>query len=345
MKSQRRVLFTDTTMRDAHQSLFATRMRSRDMIEAASSYASLLPNLFSMECWSGATFDVALRFLKEDPWQRLAAIRERVPNILLQMLLRSSNAVGYTNYPDNVVRFFIQQAAKEGIDVFRVFDSLNAVDNMRVSIDAIRETGALCEAAICYTGDLFDSRRQKYDLSYYVRMARQLELAGAHILAIKDMAGICRPRAARALVSALKQEVGLPIHFHTHDTSGISAASVLAAIDAGVDAVDAAMDSMSGLTSQPSLGSLAAALRGARATRGWMKKPYGQFRNIGKAYAGYTSRSKRIYLPAHPMSIVMKCPEVSTRIFGSRHERWAWRAGGARCHRRTRMSIRCLVTS
>lgn len=345
MKSQRRVLFTDTTMRDAHQSLFATRMRSRDMIEAASSYASLLPNLFSMECWSGATFDVALRFLKEDPRQRLAAIRERVPNILLQMLLRSSNAVGYTNYPDNVVRFFIQQAAKEGIDVFRVFDSLNAVDNMRVSIDAIRETGALCEAAICYTGDLFDSRRQKYDLSFYVRMARQLELAGAHILAIKDMAGICRPRAARALVSALKQEVGLPIHFHTHDTSGISAASVLAAIDAGVDAVDAAMDSMSGLTSQPSLGSLAAALRGARATRGWMKKPYGQFRNIGKAYAGYTSRSKRIYLPAHPMSIVMKCPEVSTRIFGSRHERWAWRAGGARCHRRTRMSIRCLVTS
>ena len=263
MKDDQRVLLTDTTMRDAHQSLFATRMRSADMLAVAPYYARMLPQLFSLECWGGATFDVALRFLREDPWERLALLREAVPNVLLQMLLRASNAVGYTNYPDNVVRHFVQQAAAGGIDVFRVFDSLNWVDNMRVAIDAVRDTGALCEAAICYTGDLFDAKRSKYNLKYYVDMARELERAGAHILAIKDMAGVCRPRAARELVRALKQEVGLPIHFHTHDTSGISAASVLAAIEAGADVVDGALDAMSGLTSQPSLGSIAAALAGS----------------------------------------------------------------------------------
>ncbi|MEZ5613643.1 MAG: pyruvate carboxylase [Rhodocyclaceae bacterium] len=263
MKAEPRVLLTDTTMRDAHQSLFATRMRTHDMLEIAPHYARLLPDLFSLECWGGATFDVALRFLKEDPWERLARLREAIPNVLFQMLLRASNAVGYTNYADNVVRYFVRQAAKEGIDVFRVFDSLNWVDNMRVAMDAVREEGALCEAAICYTGDLFDPARPKYNLKYYVDLARQLEKAGAHILGIKDMAGVCRPRAAAELVRALKQEVGLPIHFHTHDTSGISAASVLAAVDAGADAVDGALDSMSGLTSQPNLGSIAAALQGA----------------------------------------------------------------------------------
>ncbi|WP_018151029.1 pyruvate carboxylase [Leeia oryzae] len=263
MKAQKRVLLTDTTMRDAHQSLFATRMRTRDMVQIAPHYARLLPQLFSMECWGGATFDVSMRFLKEDPWDRLHQLRSATPNILFQMLLRASNAVGYTNYPDNVVRYFVEQAAKNGIDVFRVFDSLNAVDNMRVAMDAVRDSGALCEAAICYTGDLFDPSRSKYNLKYYVDMAKQLEKAGAHILGIKDMAGICRPRAASALVKALKEEVGLPIHFHTHDTSGISAASVLAAIDAGVDAVDGAMDAMSGLTSQPNLGAIAAALAGS----------------------------------------------------------------------------------
>jgi pyruvate carboxylase len=262
MKQQPGVLITDTTMRDAHQSLFATRMRSADMLAIAPHYARWLPQLLSLECWGGATFDVALRFLKEDPWERLAGLRSAVPNILLQMLLRASNAVGYTNYPDNVVRHFVHQAAAGGIDLFRVFDSLNGVDNMRVAIDAVRETGALCEAAICYTGDLFDARRPKYNLQYYTRMARQLQQAGAHILAIKDMAGLCRPRAVRALVSALKQEVDLPIHFHTHDTSGVGAASVLAAVEAGVDAVDAAMDSMSGFTSQPNLGAIVAALAG-----------------------------------------------------------------------------------
>ena len=268
MLEQPQVLLTDTTMRDAHQSLFATRMRTTDMLAIAPHYARDLSDLFSLECWGGATFDVAMRFLKEDPWERLAALREAVPNILFQMLLRSGNAVGYTNYADNVVRYFVEQSAKAGMDVFRVFDSLNWVDNMRVAMDAVQESGALCEAAICYTGDLFDKSRPKYNLKYYVDMAKQLEKAGAHILAIKDMAGVCRPRAARALVKALKEEVGLPIHFHTHDTSGASAASVLAAIDAGVDAIDGAMDSMSGLTSQPNLGAIVAALEGSERDTG-----------------------------------------------------------------------------
>jgi len=263
MKAQPQVLLTDTTMRDAHQSLFATRMRSFDMEQIAPHYARMLPGLFSLECWGGATFDVALRFLKEDPWERLARLRAATPNILFQMLLRASNAVGYTNYADNVVRYFVQQAAQNGVDLFRVFDSLNWVDNMRVAMDAVIETGALCEGALCYTGDLFDGKRGKYDLKYYVGLARQLEKAGAHILGIKDMAGVCKPRAAAELVRVLKQEVGLPIHFHTHDTSGIAAASVLAAIEAGCDAVDGALDAMSGLTSQPNLGSIAAALAGS----------------------------------------------------------------------------------
>jgi len=263
MLDQKQVLLTDTTMRDAHQSLFATRMRTADMLPIAPFYASELSQLFSMECWGGATFDVALRFLKEDPWQRLAQLRERVPNILFQMLLRGSNAVGYTNYADNVVRFFVRQAATAGVDVFRVFDSLNWVRNMRVAIDAVCESGALCEGAICYTGDLFDGSRPKYDLKYYVGIARELQRAGVHVLGIKDMAGICRPQAAAALVRALKEETGLPVHFHTHDTSGISAASALAAIEAGCDAVDGALDAMSGLTSQPNLSSIVAALAGS----------------------------------------------------------------------------------
>jgi pyruvate carboxylase len=263
MTQQKRVLLTDTTMRDAHQSLLATRVRTRDIVEIAPYYARMLPNLFSLECWGGATFDVALRFLKEDPWERLASLRARIPNIPLQMLLRSSNAVGYTNYADNVVRFFTRQAARSGIDIFRVFDSLNWVENMRVAIDAVLETNAVCEAAMCYTADIFDTSRPKYNLQYYVKMAKELERTGAHVLGIKDMAGVCKPRAARELVRALKQEVGMPIHFHTHDTSGISAASVLAAVEAGAEAVDGAMDSMSGLTSQPNLTAIAAALVGS----------------------------------------------------------------------------------
>ncbi len=260
MLAQQQVLITDTTMRDAHQSLLATRMRSYDMVAISEAYAHRLPQLLSLECWGGATFDVAMRFLKEDPWDRLIDIRKRIPNILLQMLLRASNAVGYANYPDNAVRYFVDKSAEAGIDVFRVFDSLNWVENMKVAIDAVLKTDRLCEAAICYTGDLFDEERAKYNLDYYVAMARELKAAGAHILGIKDMAGLCRPEQVRVLVQRLKEETGLPVHFHTHDTSGISAATVLAACEVGVDAVDAAMDSFSGLTSQPNLGSIVAAL-------------------------------------------------------------------------------------
>jgi len=210
----------------------------------------------------GATFDVAMRFLKEDPWERLARLREAMPNLMLQVLVRGANGVGYTTYPDNVVRYFVRQSAAHGIDLFRVFDSMNWIENTRVTIDAVLEAGALCEAAMCYTADLFDPGRPKFGLRYYLNLARQIERTGAHILCIKDMAGVCRPRAARELVRALKQEVGMPIHFHTHDTSGTSAASVLAAIDAGADVVDGAIDSMSGLTSQPNLGAIVAALAG-----------------------------------------------------------------------------------
>ncbi|MEQ8831372.1 MAG: pyruvate carboxylase [Alphaproteobacteria bacterium] len=260
MLDQQRVLITDTTMRDGHQSLLATRMRSYDMVKVAEAYAQRLPDLFSLECWGGATFDVSMRFLKEDPWDRLIDIREKVPNILLQMLLRASNAVGYTNYPDNAVQYFVEKAADAGMDVFRVFDSLNWAENMKVAMDAVLKTDRLCEAAICYTGDLFDKSRPKYDLDYYVKLGRELKSHGAHILGIKDMAGLCRPAQIRVLVKALKEETGLPIHYHTHDTSGIAAATVLAACEAGADAVDAAMDSFSGLTSQPNLGSIATAL-------------------------------------------------------------------------------------
>lgn len=261
MKDQQQILITDTTFRDAHQSLLATRMRTFDMLKIAPSYAQGLPNLFSVESWGGATFDVAMRFLKEDPWERLRELVERMPNIMQQMLLRASNGVGYTNYPDNVVRFFVERAAAAGVDLFRVFDSLNWAENMRVAIDAVGASGKLCEAAICYTGDLTDPSEEKYTLTYYVNLAKELEKAGAHVLGIKDMAGLCKPAAIRQLVGALKDEIGLPIHFHTHDTSGAAAASVLAAVDAGIDAVDAAMDSMSGLTSQPNLGSIVGALR------------------------------------------------------------------------------------
>ena len=262
MRDQVRVLVTDTSMRDAPQSLLATRMRTCDMERVADAYTHNLPGVFSLECWGGATFDVALRFLGECPWERLRRLRARIPGILLQMLLRASNAVGYTNYPDNVVQGFVTRAAASGIDLFRIFDPLNSVENMRVAIDAVRETGRICEAAICYTGDLHDSRRSRYDLDYYLRMARALRDAGTHVLGIKDMAGLAKPAAAHELVRALKAETGLPVHFHTHDTSGIAAASVLAAVEAGVDAVDLAMDSLSGFTSQPCLGSVVETLRG-----------------------------------------------------------------------------------
>ncbi len=260
MASQKKLLLTDTTMRDGHQSLLATRMRSIDMIKVAPAYAANLPELFSVECWGGATFDVAYRFLQECPWQRLRDLRKAMPNLMTQMLLRASNGVGYTNYPDNVVQEFVRQAATTGIDVFRVFDSLNWVENMRVAMDAVVENNKVCEAAICYTGDILNPDRAKYDLKYYVGMGKELKAAGAHVLGLKDMAGLLKPASARVLFKALNEEVGLPIHFHTHDTSGIAGATILAAADSGVSAVDAAMDAFSGGTSQPCLGSIVEAL-------------------------------------------------------------------------------------
>src|SRR5690606_37799935 len=290
MFEQPQALLTDTTMRDAHQSLFATRMRTIDMLRIAPYYARLLPQLLSLECWGGATFDVALRFLKEDPWERLAKLRAAIPNVLLQMLLRGSNAVGYTNYGDEVVRHFVARAAAGGIDLFRVFDSLNWVENMRVAIDAVLEAGALCEGTICYTADLFDASRPKYSLRYYLDAARALQRAGVHVLGIKDMAGVCRPRAARELVHALRSETGLPVHFHTHDTSGGAVASVLAALEGGADAVDGAMDSMSGLTSQPNLGAIVAALEGG-------PRDPGIDRDAMQAVSHYWEGVRELYAP------------------------------------------------
>ncbi|WGH77957.1 pyruvate carboxylase [Jannaschia ovalis] len=268
MLGEKRLLLTDTTMRDGHQSLLATRMRSIDMVRVAPAYAANMPQLFSMECWGGATFDVAYRFLQECPWQRLRDLRAAMPNLLTQMLLRASNGVGYTNYPDNVVQSFVAQAAETGIDVFRVFDSLNWVENMRVAMDAVLETGRICEGTVCYTGDILDPDRAKYDLKYYVGMARQLEDAGAHVLGLKDMAGLLKPAAARVLIKALKEETGLPVHFHTHDTAGIASATILAAAEAGVDAADVAMDSLSGNTSQATFGTIVEALKGSERDTG-----------------------------------------------------------------------------
>lgn len=262
VQAQSEVLITDTTFRDAHQSLFATRLRTNDMMKVAAATAGKLPNLFSFECWGGATFDVAYRFLDESPWDRLQQFRIKAPNILLQMLLRGANAVGYTSYPDNVVKEFIHLAAKNGVDVFRIFDSLNGLDNMRLSIDTVRECNKVAEAALCYTGDILDPRRDKYDLKYYVDMAKELAAAGANIIAIKDMAGLLKPEASYRLVSALKDAVDLPIHLHTHEGSGNAIYTYARAVDAGVDIVDTAMSAMSCGTSQPSGSSLYYALSG-----------------------------------------------------------------------------------
>ncbi len=308
MLAQKRLLITDTAMRDGHQSLLATRMRSIDMIRVAPSYAANLPGLFSVECWGGATFDVAYRFLQECPWQRLRDLRRAMPNLMTQMLLRASNGVGYTNYPDNVVQSFVRQAAATGVDVFRVFDSLNWVENMRVAMDAVVESGKICEGTICYTGDLLNPARSKYDLKYYVGMARDLRDAGAHVLGLKDMAGLLKPAAARVLIKALKDEVGLPIHFHTHDTSGIGGATILAAADAGVDAVDAAMDAFSGNTSQPTLGSIVEALKGSDRDTGLdidaIREISNYFEAVREHYAAFESGlqapSSEVYLHEMP---------------------------------------------
>jgi pyruvate carboxylase len=262
-RKHKQLLMTDTTMRDAHQSLMATRFRTADLERIAEATAHLGGGLFSLEMWGGATFDVAMRFLREDPWERLDRLRAKIPNICFQMLLRGSNAVGYTNYPDNVVQEFVRHAAKSGIDIFRVFDSLNWTKGMAVAMEAVRKEGAVCEAAICYTGDILDPKRDKYPLEYYVSMARELEKMGAHILAIKDMAGLLKPFAAEKLVKALKHEIGIPVHLHTHDTSSNGGATLMMAAQAGCDIVDAALSSVSGLTAQPNMNALLAALEGS----------------------------------------------------------------------------------
>ena len=259
--AEKKLLLTDTTFRDAHQSLLATRMRTVDMVNITEAYARNHSDFFSLEMWGGATFDTSMRFLKECPWDRLRQMREKAPNILFQMLLRASNGVGYTNYPDNIVKAFIKQAAESGMDIFRVFDSLNWVTNMKVAMDAVLETDAICEATVCYTGDILDPKRTKYTLDYYVKMAKELEAHGAHILAIKDMAGLLKPYAAEQLVGALKSELKIPIHLHTHDTSGGQIATLIKAAEAGVDIVDAAMGPLSGLTSQANLNTLVEMMR------------------------------------------------------------------------------------
>ncbi len=262
---QKRLLITDTTFRDAHQSLMATRVRSYDMLACSDALARRLGDvktgLFSLEMWGGATFDTSMRFLNEDPWERLRELRAKIPNICFQMLFRGSNAVGYSNYPENVVAGFVKHAAASGMDIFRIFDSLNYLPNLKVAMESVQDTHAICEAAICYTGDILDEKRDKYSLKYYVKLAKELEKMGAHFLAIKDMAGLCRPFAAKKLVKALREEIGMPIHFHTHDTAGTQSSAILNASEAGVDIVDLAMASMSGSTSQPNLNSVVAALQ------------------------------------------------------------------------------------
>ena len=293
---QKKLLITDTTMRDAHQSLLSTRVRTRDMLLGAEGTSEALAGCFSLEMWGGATFDVAYRFLHESPWERLELLREKIPNIPFQMLLRGANAVGYTNYPDNLIRAFIREAAKTGIDVFRIFDSLNWIPGMEIAMDEVLKTGKICEATMCYTGDILDPKRDKYTLDYYVKMAKELERRGAHILCIKDMSGLLKPFAAKKLVSTLKQEVGLPIHLHTHDTSGNQVAAYLMAADAGVDIVDCAIDSMSSMTSQPSMNAVVCALQGQERDTGLdpdrLQKLSDYWADVRERYAGFEANLK-----------------------------------------------------
>jgi pyruvate carboxylase len=290
IKKQKRPLLTDTTMRDAHQSLLATRVRTKDMTAIAHATAHLMHPLFSLETWGGATFDVAYRFLNEDPWDRLHLLKRAIPNVLHQMLLRGANAVGYTSYPQNVVEAFIDEAALAGIDVFRVFDSLNDLDSMEVSVQRVLRTGKLAEVAMCYTGDVDNPARRKYGLDYYTDLARRIEGMGAHILCVKDMAGLLRPQAARMLIGALREVTALPIHLHTHDTSGNGIATYMAAIESGVHIVDTALAPMAGLTSQPSMNALIAALRGSPRETGLTNK-------VMQPLADYWEAVREYYAP------------------------------------------------
>jgi pyruvate carboxylase len=312
LHDEKRLLLTDTTFRDAHQSLLATRMRTYDMLRIAPFYAARLAGLFSLEMWGGATFDTAMRFLKESPWERLVGLRERAPNILFQMLIRSASAVGYTNYPDNVVYALVKESAQAGIDVFRIFDALNGLPNLQLAIDAVQKTGGLCEAAICYTGDILDPSRAKYTLQYYVGLAKELEKRGAHLLAIKDMAGLCKPFAVQLLVRTLRQEVGLPVHFHTHDCTGGQVASYLLAAAEGVSIVDCAMAPLAGMTSQPSLYAVAEALRFQS------RDPGLDFDALQEA-ADYWEAVRRLYGPFETGQIAPQADVYETEMPGGQY--------------------------
>ena len=325
LRAQERVAVTDTTFRDAHQSLLATRVRTRDLLGVADHVARTTPQLWSVECWGGATYDVALRFLAEDPWERLAALREAIPNVGLQMLLRGRNTVGYTPYPTQVTEAFVQEAAETGIDVFRVFDALNDVSQMRPAIDAVRATGtSVAEVALCYTGDLSSPDERLYTLDYYLRLAEQIVDAGAHVLAIKDMAGLLRAPAARTLVTALRERFDLPVHLHTHDTPGGQLATLLAAIDAGVDAVDAACASMAGTTSQPALSALVSATDHSDRETGLSlaavnaMEPY--WEAVRRVYAPFESGPAR---PRPAGSTATRSPAASCPTCASRRSRSA----------------------
>lgn len=328
---QDELLYTDTTFRDAHQSLLATRLRTHDLLNICEAYSQNCAAMFSLEMWGGATFDTSMRFLKESPWQRLADMRELVPNILFQMLLRASNAVGYTNYPDNVVKAFVEEAAQAGMDVFRVFDALNWVPNMKVAMDAVIDAGGICEASICYTGDITNPKRNKYTLKYYVDLAKELESMGAHFLAVKDMAGLCKPNAAKQLIKALREEIGLPIHFHTHDTAGIQAASILQGSQVGLDIADAAMAPLSGGTSQPNLNTVVEMLRGTPQESSLQTKAIDEvaeyWRNVREFYTPFEStvlpatadlyrhempggQYTNLYQQAHALGLADRWPEI-----------------------------------
>ena len=332
LRAQAGVAVTDTTFRDAHQSLLATRVRTRDMLNVAGHVARTTPELLSLEAWGGATYDVALRFLAEDPWQRLADLRAAVPNICLQMLLRGRNTVGYTPYPAAVTQAFVDEAAATGVDIFRIFDALNDVSQMRPAIDAVRATGtAVAEVALCYTGDLSDPGETLYTLDYYLRLAERIADAGAHILAIKDMAGLLRAPAARTLVTALRERFDLPVHLHTHDTPGGQLATLLAAIEAGVDAVDAANAAMSGTTSQPS-----AVVAGGRhrllapARRACRCGPCATSSPTGRPCAASTRRSSP-GCPRRPVgSTATRSPAASSPTCASRRSPSAWARSSSR---------------
>jgi len=288
LRNEKKIHYTDTTMRDAHQSLLATRMRSKDMLRVAKSFAIAFPQTFSMEVWGGATFDVCMRFLNEDPWRRLEALRAAMPNLLLQMLIRGCNGVGYAAYPDNLIEKFVEQSWEKGVDIFRIFDSLNWMPNIAPCIDMVRKrTGGLAEGSLCYTGDILDPKRTKYSLEYYLRLAKDLENAGAHILAIKDMSGLLKPYAAKVLIEALKDTVKLPLHLHTHDTSSLQPATYLMAIDAGVNVVDCAIGSLSGLTSQPNFNAVVEMMRFHERENHYDIKTLNQFSNYWEAVREY----------------------------------------------------------